>query len=496
MAGRDMDLELLLVHADDHQPALQGGLSLEALAGAKQEIPVAERLWQHGGEPNSLPAQRWGLVAPEGKEGDRLLGLVAPLQRTRQQAQGGAPVRVFRVPPRMTGPESMAWRRSFFRAPGVPERELPRYLLMLGDLDQVSLELQQAMAIDAFVGRLCLPADDGYAAYVDKVLRWEANPSPEQRARAVFFSVRDGSPAMGLGYHRLARPMIETFRDGKSQGLLAVGDIVGLEGAGATAERLLAEVAARTPGVLFTMSHGLGAPRAGWRSAEEQRALQGALSLGVASRLAAQDVAGRAFMPGGIWFCFACFGAGTPRRSTYEPWLRRLTPTAGGIDRVLASLPRPGERPFVAALPQAVLAHPDGPLAVIGHIDLAWTYGYQELSGRNHPARFSGVLETLLQGGRAGVAAEALTRFSVEASMELSAIEEEEAMASPENRSPVVPPLLRAQLWMTRQDLAGYVLLGDPAVRLPLAAAGSQSMGAQNIEDLAAGLLGVPVSKP
>jgi hypothetical protein len=38
------------------------------------------------------------------------------------------------------------------------------------------------------------------------------------------------------------------------------------------------------------------------------------------------------------------------------------------LDRML-----PGERtrPFIAALPKAVLANPEGPLAVMGHEDLA-----------------------------------------------------------------------------------------------------------------------------
>ena len=33
---------------------------------------------------------------------------------------------------------------------------------------------------------------------------------------------------------------------------------------------------------------------------------------------------------------------------------------------------------------------------------------------------------------------------------------------------PPAEVLHRAHLWMTRHDLAGYILLGDPAVRLPI----------------------------
>ena len=88
---------------------------------------------------------------------------------------------------------------------------------------------------------------------------------------------------------------------------------------------------------------------------------------------------GQPFLPGGMWFYLACFGAGTPASSAYHPWLSRLSDEGaygGSLGAVLRALPAPGERPFVAALPQAALASPRGPLAVIGHLDLAWTYGF------------------------------------------------------------------------------------------------------------------------
>jgi hypothetical protein len=44
-----------------------------------------------------------------------------------------------------------------------------------------------------------------------------------------------------------------------------------------------------------------------------------------------------------------------------------------------------------------------------------------------------------------------------------------------EGRPSPVDPVARAWLWMLRQDLAGYILMGDPAVRLPLARAQVQA---------------------
>src|SRR6185436_10307699 len=131
--------------------------------------------------------------------------------------------------------------------------------------------------------------------------------------------------------------------------------------------------------VLLSVSHGLGAPRGGWKSGGEQRALQGALALGGGDVLSAAELRDKRFLAGGMWFCLACFGAATPAESVYHAWLSLLAEQGahtGRLEAVLKSLPKPGERPFVAALPQAALANPEGPLAVIGHVDLAWTYAF------------------------------------------------------------------------------------------------------------------------
>lgn len=60
-----------------------------------------------------------------------------------------------------------------------------------------------------------------------------------------------------------------------------------------------------------------------------------------------------------------------------------------------------------------------------------------------------------------------LLRFFAEVNTELTALQDAQVCAGTE---PVNDPerARRGHLWMLRQDLAGYVLLGDPAVRLPI----------------------------
>jgi hypothetical protein len=194
------------------------------------------------------------------------------------------------------------------------------------------------------------------------------------------------------------------------------------------------------------------------------------MSLGAGHALTVEDVSGRPFLPGGLWFCFACFSAGTPARSSYAPWIQRLIDDkAGGpsLASVRASAPV-DQRPFVAALPQVALANPDGPLAVIGHVDLAWAYAFQEISGHNHTSRFTGVLRELVKHRRVGVGLNALTRFVSAVNAELTLKYHADEAARTQGDAPPGEAYHRAHLWMARNDLSGYVLLGDPAVRLPI----------------------------
>lgn len=464
-----MALELLLAHAEGRGPVLRRKISEEALQGAPTAPPreVPKELWNVNSNPNDLREQRWGVVAPMGPKGDRLLALIEPLRRARQEAQG-APVLEYRLPPKATGEVdgawAMRWKQEVFRHEKTSEANRPRYLLLLGDLDQLPLEVQQVLSTDAFVGRLAFSSDAGYAAYVDKVLRWEGMPVREQRARMLFYTSRDGTDATSNSYRALIAPSVSACQQGQSLGEFPPADIreLGSEQP-ALLDQLLAQVSEPGPGVLFSLSHGAAG------SNEDRRERQGALLLPGGSVLMGRDVASRPFLPGGVWFFFACFSAGTPARSSYVHWLRQLHTRDPEAAQSIASVLLPeGERPFIAALPQAVLANPDGPLAVMGHVDLAWSYSFKD-HGRPTPSRFLGVLKTLAEGGRAGVALSALQRFMNEASSELALLQKRTQVQT-YGASPPVDPMKWAELWMVHQDLSNYILLGDPAVRLPLPA--------------------------
>ncbi len=462
-----MTLELLLAHPDEATRVPRGGLPLESLRSAPPPQPLDEpdALWDSTGDPNDLSRQRWGLVAPSGLRGDTLLALVAPLRRWREQQQG-APVKDYRVRSVMDSAYARGWKREVYRSERTSEKDRPRYLLLLGDLHELPLELQAELSTDAFVGRLAFARDADYTAYVDKVLRREGATASEPRARLLFYTSRDGTSATELGHQALITPSLTACRERQEDADFPRANIHEVEG---PLEALLAHASDTGPGVLFTLSHGRGRPSGGWSGPEARLAHQGELQLPDGRFLSSEALASRPFVPGGIWFSFACFSAGTPARSSYAHWLQKLPPSDPNARRGLEALPRDGETPFIAALPRAALANPDGPLAVMGHVDLAWSHSFSD-RGRGTPSRFIELLKELARGSRAGVALHSLMQVLNETSSELVSLYNQEEQARTCGRTCAIDPVERARLWVLRQDLANYILLGDPAVRLPLAA--------------------------
>ena len=93
------DFALLMADAHTGEPTLREGLGkgsarhMEALESVEEQ-----HLLDPGEDPNLLPRQRWGVVVPEGRQGDELLGHIQELVAWRQEDQGGRPVQVYRVP--------------------------------------------------------------------------------------------------------------------------------------------------------------------------------------------------------------------------------------------------------------------------------------------------------------------------------------------------------------------------------------------------------------
>lgn len=477
------DIQLFLAD-EDGEETLSGGLAEDALAEADappdddDSAPLSFRASDE--DPNDLYAQGWGLIAPEGPAGDRLLQVIQPLIDKRSQDQD-MPVTIYRVPPDMDHEQCLDWVDKVLEDPDADVADIPAYLCVLGGMDQVSLALQQVAAIESYVGRIGFDQESQYESYVAKLLHWENRSAERDRGRALFFSSLDGTGATTVAQKLLIEPTVadarrfmEEAKANPRKDRFPASELLEL-----STDRyendptgLLEHAAINHPSVLFSMSHGAGAPKEGWTSTDHQRQVQGAVSLGGGEKIMGADVADRPFLPGGLWFLFACYGAGTPNRSAYFHWLEKLREQKrfrGKAERVLHGLPDGDERPFMANLPGSALANEHGPLAVMGHLDLAWSYSFQD-PGRRGAARykrFQDVLRQMVSGSRAGIALHELLRGRRQLDQEM-AVRADAAAADTENPEKAAR-LEDGHRWMLRADLDGYVLLGDPAAKLNLA---------------------------
>lgn len=495
-------MDLLFAHGDDGSPILDHAADPGTAVTQARPVPRREErfLADITADASDLVRQGWAVVVPEGAEGTRLEALVQKLVGARAEAQQ-ADVLSIRVPPGMDAAAATAWKKEVYPALyGEDEARRPRYLLILGDLDRVSLDTQQVLAQDGLPGRLACATDDGYGAYADKVLAWQRTPSHHDRARALFYTVHDDTSATTAGHAKLMQPCHDrcarTARD-KARAFPASVEAHGSR----TPDpgELLALAAARHPSVLLSMSHGLGPPRRrGWSPAEA-REHQGAMSFGAEGALAAHDVASAPFLPGGLWIYFACFGAGTPRASAYHHWLDMLAhhgmADLGPVSATLRGLDAGGG--FVSGLAKAALANPDGPLALLGHIDLAWSYSYEELrvagegdarrvTGSNRSLNFFHLMTKLVAGERAGAASLALRLPLGAVAAELTAHYDRCKRQGTVADATSEDALALGNLWMLHQDLLGYALLGDPAVRLPLGSPSARDASDGNARTLPA----------
>jgi hypothetical protein len=467
-----MDLRLLLASADDAAGYLKDGMSLDqAQKGGKPDstAPMPKNLFSDTGKPNDLPAQRWGVIVPQ-EGGDELFARIKDLVDVRRHEQNGdilgdAPGQPFKVPANMGYEEAAAFLQKINdRADG----DRPRYLLVLGSPQQVSMELQQVLSSTYFVGRLAFDQLDGYSSYAAKAAAWSRPETWRKDPRAVSYTVRTalGNDAPDDGYIKLMAPTVRLSTDALQGYALQIADLSAEPGP-STAQNFVQVAADARPTILMSMSHGLGRGKRRPWSDEELRRFQGQMSFGYGKDpLSASAISQGDFLPGGLWFYFACFGAGTPGISAYAHWLAQVAP---GQD-VLTALPQNGQ-PFIASLPQAALANPRGPLAVVGHMDLAWSYSYDaELTNHRGQARRLAKLTDLAKRdedhpSRFGPAFMAFLSDLPAVHQDLTSLYDDEARTQR-----AVDLKKRANMWMLRQDLRAYVLLGDPAAYLPLAA--------------------------
>jgi hypothetical protein len=420
-----------------------------------------------GLDPKALDQAGWGVIFPA-VEGDEARGRQAAIRAAlaplldRRKAQAGPLYKEYVGPDACRpGESAVAFLERHGSGPGpVDPTAVPYYLMIVADPEAVPFPFQYELDLDFAVGRLHFDEVDDYARYAAGVVRAESAPGPRPAARrAAFFGVRNADdPATEQSADLLLGPLAaklaaETKADG--------WDVQTIVGDGQATKPALAALLGgdRTPDLLFTASHGLAFPLGHERQLRHQGAVVcqewpgpaawGSRPMPEDQYLSADDVGDSARVGGLITFHFACYGAGTPKLDDFPHPKLKARPTIA-------------PRSFLARLPQRLLAHPGGgALAVVGHVERAWPCSFVWKQAGKQVEVFRSALKRLLLGHPVGSALDYFNgRYAVLSALVARNVEEAKYGTK-------LDPSDVAYLWTACNDARSYVVLGDPAVRLP-----------------------------
>ena len=447
--------------------------TLEDLARALRKKPEDERAPDHvlqrgqklkqksftralpwGVEPHDVARAGWGVVFHE-HESAAVRDAVKPLVEHRRR-QVGADSRVKELVYH-DGESATAWlARHDVSWHNVTPEKVPYYLLFVGSPARLPFEVTHEIDSDYCIGLLDFETPDEFSRYAASVVDYETARGVATAKEAVFFGTRHPfDDATTLSADWLVGPLTDgAGRDPAVAPQLGFRQRT-LVGPDATRQALLQELdgTSTRPALLFTASHGVV-----WPSGDpHQRAAQGALlcqdfpgfgAIQPAHFVAGADVPDSARLHGLVAFHFACYGGGTPHEDLYAFDLDQEVP-------VLAP------EPFVAALPRRLLAHPNGgALACVAHVERAWGTSITGLASSPQIRAFQRALASLLVGKPAGVAVQEFNDLSATLSEVLARLLGNVARNKPVDDAELV------STWTARNDAGGFVLLGDPAVRL------------------------------
>lgn len=340
----------------------------------------------------------------------------------------------------------------------VPE-QMPYYLLLVGSPKHIPYSFQYQLDVQYAVGRIHFDTLQEYANYASSVVAAETGQVKLSRQINVFGVSNPNDRATELSSQRLIHPVLDSLQ--KNYPSWKVTAYLREEATKARLKEMLGGT--QTPALLFAASHGMEFPMGDARQIPHQGALLCQDWPGPKNHhgpipqdfyLAGDDIPDNANLLGLIAMYFACYGAGTPLMDEFSK-------------QAFKDREQIAPYPFIAGLPTRLLGHPKGgALAVVGHIERAWGYSFAWPGARaqKQTQTFEDAFKRLLDGHPVGSAFEHFNERYAEIATALGH-ELQELEDVPTYK---YDPNELAALWTANNDARDYVVLGDPAVRLPV----------------------------
>ncbi len=341
--------------------------------------------------------------------------------------------------------------------PADPEK-VPYYLLLVGSPERIPYRFQSQLDVQYAVGRIHFDTLDEYANYARSVVEAETKPLKLPRQVSLFGVANPNDRATEMSANNLIAPIRENL-----EAEMAGWTTSAITREEATKEQLSHLLGGdQTPALLFSASHGMSFPKGSARQLPHQGAIlcqdwpgpqDWHQEIPQDFYFAGDDLSSNAKLLGLIAFFFACYGAGTP---LLDEFAKQAFKNRAAI----------AEQAFIAQLPAKMLSHPrGGALAVIGHVERAWGYSFMWPKAGEQTGVFTSTVRRLLTGYPVGAAVE----FFNERYAELSTVLSDELEEIEFGR--LADPYALSGLWTANNDARGYAVIGDPAVRLPVASA-------------------------